>query len=101
MPPNPPKFGGPAGQKSQILKYNEGEGEIFYYVYGVHKFVHLLSQHLIRGTRGKKYEQLVLASLKSYRHELLRDQSYINLAGLGLVLGWFGGGLGVILCVFL
>ena len=39
----------------------------------------------------QKYIRLVLASLKTYRHELLGNQSYINLAGFGLVLGWFGG----------
>ena len=54
-------------------------------------------KHLIRGDRGKKYIRLVLASLKTYSHELLENQRYIDLAGLGLVWGWFGADFGMIL----
>ena len=52
--------------------------------------------------REKENIQLVLARLKSYRHHLLRDESYLLLAGFGLVLdsfgmvwGWFWWFLGV------
>ncbi len=53
----------------------------------------LYTSRTLLEVRAEKNIWLVLELLKSYRHHLLRDESYHFLKGFGMVLGWFWDGL--------